>query len=709
MISGLETYLQEHRKWVWFVLLVAGLLVTCPRLGNMVLWQDEAESALLGRSVLREGFPKAWDGVNLISQQKGRDFREGYLWIWHSWLQYYVIAISFGLLGESEVSARLPFALIGILCLPLLYEYGRTVTGRNGTSLLACALLLLSVPFLLHARQCRWYTLPIFFFLLTLIAYDRLHKRLPWSRPFLFVSLTFFFHSFYPSSLCVFLALLLHSLTLRRWRENSKLDLAWLGLWLLSVIPWCVFTRIFARGDSFESLWQTITFAKWYLLALNEGVMPIILWPLIVWMRTKGKAPYRTLAMGAATLGILMSLSHYPGHARDFVLLFSILGTLGGYILIVYLKKVKTRRDSMDYDAWHGLIVMAILLPLVWMPRNNFRYLLPLLPLASLFLAQTFTELWSRNRPATVLMSFLFLGSNGLSWGPLKIASLLSPAAVFYKDHSLFGPPPYPLYEMGLNMGVRFPLVAYFQELTHDFEGPNEAIVDFFQTYARKDDTILTNYEDLPLMFYTDCQVLGGLSGHGWDEEDLDWIIIRQHWFNVDYLAERALEREFMPLWLPVRDLRWGNRPLPSYHLFRSPDPPTKRNEGVLILGPRDRIEAIKLLREAHDLAPDRSFQSLLLREPGSGTSIRIGTEADKPRNSTWHGGRMRNGGCRFDRRMCSPTPRDHGKKGSAWIPFDSLARPHGSGRPRGESLFPAAFQEPQDIRRFQVWTVVSG
>src|SRR5215470_5794462 len=78
------------------------------------LWVDEAETALLARSIRVYGIPEARVGSDLISQEIGREFGPDLVWRWTPWLDKYVAAGSFALLGESTFAARLPFALIGL-------------------------------------------------------------------------------------------------------------------------------------------------------------------------------------------------------------------------------------------------------------------------------------------------------------------------------------------------------------------------------------------------------------------------------------------------------------------------------------------------------------------------------------------------------------------------------------------------------------------
>jgi hypothetical protein len=170
---------------IWANSAVAGLLLLAallifPNLDDRRLWDDEAETALLARNTLRFGVPIAWDGVNLISQECGTDYDSNYLWRQTPWLPIYVAAGSFALLEASTFSARLPFALLGLLAVPSMYVLARRASGDRVVAVLAAGSLLLSVPLLLHVRQCRYYAVAIlaviwvlyFFFLLST------HRRL---------------------------------------------------------------------------------------------------------------------------------------------------------------------------------------------------------------------------------------------------------------------------------------------------------------------------------------------------------------------------------------------------------------------------------------------------------------------------------------------------------------------------------------------------
>jgi 4-amino-4-deoxy-L-arabinose transferase-like glycosyltransferase len=141
------------------------------RLDQRPFWQDEAETACLAKNVLKFGIPKAFDGVNLISQEEGRKFNADYLWRWSPWLQIYVAAAAFKAGGLTTAAGRLPFALAGLASVWLVYFFINRRFQDPAWALWSAALLALSVPFLLFSRQCRYYGLGALLISLNLYAF----------------------------------------------------------------------------------------------------------------------------------------------------------------------------------------------------------------------------------------------------------------------------------------------------------------------------------------------------------------------------------------------------------------------------------------------------------------------------------------------------------------------------------------------------------
>ena len=102
----------EQLAALGILVLAAGLILG--NLGDRLLWQDEAQTALLARSVLENGIPTGFDGRNHFSQEWGAEVDEAWRWRWHTWLPFYLLAGFFSLLSEGTGVARLPFALFGI-------------------------------------------------------------------------------------------------------------------------------------------------------------------------------------------------------------------------------------------------------------------------------------------------------------------------------------------------------------------------------------------------------------------------------------------------------------------------------------------------------------------------------------------------------------------------------------------------------------------
>jgi 4-amino-4-deoxy-L-arabinose transferase-like glycosyltransferase len=143
------------------LLLVASVLLLAD-LGGPRLWEDEADTALFTRSIVRHGLPLAWDGRTFVDSDDGlrvvpRALGQPLVMVGTPWLPYYAAAASFALFGESEWAARLPFALAAIATIAALYAFVFRATGCTRAAFAACAVLLASTQFLLYGREARSY------------------------------------------------------------------------------------------------------------------------------------------------------------------------------------------------------------------------------------------------------------------------------------------------------------------------------------------------------------------------------------------------------------------------------------------------------------------------------------------------------------------------------------------------------------------------
>ncbi|UCC77937.1 MAG: glycosyltransferase family 39 protein, partial [Anaerolineales bacterium] len=158
-------------RFIWLLLIAATVLLLA-RLDNIYLWQDEAETALLSQRLRTYGLPLAFDGRNLIRQApQDVQYTSDYVWVYHPWLPFFFTAVSFSLFGATTFAARLPYALAGLATVLLLYHSTRRHFRDQRVAILASTFLLLCVPFLLHARQCKYFPFAALFTVAMLDAY----------------------------------------------------------------------------------------------------------------------------------------------------------------------------------------------------------------------------------------------------------------------------------------------------------------------------------------------------------------------------------------------------------------------------------------------------------------------------------------------------------------------------------------------------------
>ena len=161
---------------------IAALLVCAAaifwRLDGVPLWRDEATTAVWGRLMAESesALPYAYDRENgqlLVQDDDGHDINSRLLPAMQSYLQIYVAAAGHRLFGSGTLQARLPFALIGLGTLVMLYCLGRMLGGPAWLPLALPVSACASIYFLHAARQGRYYILVVFAAVLLLVQIAR--------------------------------------------------------------------------------------------------------------------------------------------------------------------------------------------------------------------------------------------------------------------------------------------------------------------------------------------------------------------------------------------------------------------------------------------------------------------------------------------------------------------------------------------------------
>lgn len=356
----------------------AALVVHLQGLGAAALWQDEAETAVLAQRVLARGLPYVDDGRNLVSQNQGRDSDERGLWSYSPWLALYAAAAGLAAFGPTAFAARLPFALCALGALVLLYRLSRRWSGSEGVAAAAVGLTLASVPWLLHARQCRWYALAALCALYLWWAYEEFLESRPRARLHLVVASVALFHANFLVFFAAAGGVVLHFLAAharRRAPERGDLRAAAAVFFLLAPAMkyFAVFSRAGGAGGVPVSRLGNLSELAW---GLDAHVFPFLAAAAALWAAARVERLRRPLAL------------------------------LGGGVL---------------------LLVLA--------PHFFFRYLVVFIPLAAHVMAETGAFLAARARWAPPALAAALLGTNVLSagfWGgvrPLWKTDLLDFAA----------------------------------------------------------------------------------------------------------------------------------------------------------------------------------------------------------------------------------------------------------------------------------------
>lgn len=485
--------LQRPERWRLALILLVACVLILANLGDHSLWQDEAQTALISRTVLTHGIPMGYDGTNYFSQEQGAEYDEQYRWRWHTWLPFYLLAAFFSLLGESTFVARLPFALAGIATIAATYFLARELWRDKYSADAAAWVLTLSIPALLLTRQCRWYSLAALFTVLSLIGYLRLMRGQRHAGVLLLTGSLLLFHTHFLYLACLLATLGVHAVLWHRDKLGSLVK------WMLAIVVLCVPWLIWFLGMKYDA-------------AFGRSLLEV------------GDAP-KLLRMFTANIG------RHIFHPALFV--------VPPVIAAIQLYR-RRLHECFSVELWRPsscllLLVVATLGALCLVaPGAYFRYLAPLLPIAALLIGRLVQAVARFHWAAGIVLLALVV--------------------------------------------TRAPLADYYYELTHDFKGPIDGIVEHLHEHGDQGDVVLTTYGDMPIKFYTDMRVFGGLTGEDLEgASEADWLIIRRHHVApsksrkvYDFIRNTIDLSEYRRTTIDYPDTAFNNRPGPSVHKFRT-------------------------------------------------------------------------------------------------------------------------------------------
>ncbi len=272
----------------------AGLLLW--NVGGPVMWQDEAQSALISRTVVETGLPRGTDGLNYFSQESGAEYADGYLWRWHTWLPFYMVAGSYEILGDNTFASRFPSVLLGWISICLTYQLGVELWRDRRSALLGAGVLTICVGFLLLSRQCRYYSALMCFTLMSVMGYWRLMQSQRGGYWLLISGMTMLFHSHYVYTAICGAAFIAHCTMLFRQRMKPlMIAAAWV---VVLALPWVVWFLQMRYGSRYggRTLLPELWFNDFSQFVQHVALefIPWMLWPipfLLVQFREKHSIP----------------------------------------------------------------------------------------------------------------------------------------------------------------------------------------------------------------------------------------------------------------------------------------------------------------------------------------------------------------------------------------------------------------------------------
>jgi hypothetical protein len=444
-------------------------------LGDGALQVDEGMDTFVSTTILKYGVPMHSDGVN--ATMLFADIYDG-LFIYRTWLPYYLQALSVEVVGPTTFAARLPFALAGMTSVIALYFLALKLTGNKTTAFLAALLLSSSVPALIYFRTARYIGLPVLLTIFLIYFYIRIFEEKQWqSSPFIIVAILFF-HSMYVAFAGIILGILIHFYLHRKKirHENARLVprcAIIIGVftlpWMIAIAP--VFSHISQFYVDTSDLIDTSKVGLFkhfagYLFQLNNYIFPFLLLPILFFKPLK---PLRlkiqlllicTLTLLAASSPHSIPMQHYISAA--FPLLFILLAMI---------------LTSLSKNFWVPAVLAGALI------FTNLFHIAPLLPF------KFFIQQQADNRAE----QSVYLDNASDTF--LREVRLTS---VFNKHR---------------------------HQISHPYRGPLDKIVEFFKTHGNGSQTCYIDNEPESLAFYTGMKMIANESLNS--NNPPDWIVLR--------------------------------------------------------------------------------------------------------------------------------------------------------------------------------------
>lgn len=526
--------------FTFLLLFTAGMLIN---LGNIAFWEDEGETIQYGKTILKFGYPSVFDGRSFILLDQNYH-PQNYLRYTSPFLQFYLSAIAIALFKNPADTflMRLPFALFAVAGIWTSWFIFKKFKYSGFSLFLYSLFLSTSVQLYLYWRQARHYALQFPLALGLLYSYLNLGKR-GWNILFLVFGFLFY-HAYYPGFAGFYLGIVIHAI-IRKYLDKSY---------------------------------------RLKPLIVNTLILISILLPSAVYLKHYGQLPnngyLKTLA------AYLMDLNYF-GYFKIAIISIAAILLLKRPGLACHAGRRATARPGLNklfrthrYSVSLFSLVIASHLLLASFGAHNQRYISVLIPFIFLLAAVSWNAVI--NAVITSLRGVRRLADDAaipkiaMSLQVISLPILVS--LVFYS-----------------HPGFTNHLSGFIRELRSEYYGPIEGIVNTISgvdglkpispNLPKQPETLIaTNFEDGAIYAYLNNQFLNSLAPtekYRTGDRLPDWIIIRQHWGQENYLQSFLQTGNYQKIETPYCDLPYENVYLVRTHLFQTPSPCP---EGKLIL-----------------------------------------------------------------------------------------------------------------------------
>mgnify|MGYP002631178581 CR=1 FL=1 len=469
----IQTFLKSHSALIFLIPLSFFLIFT--GLDDTVLQEDEGADTFISTTIHKYGYPTHSDGIH-YTMPEGDAF--GGIFLYRTWVPYYLQSVSLFLFGQNTFSARLPFAIIGVFSVWSLYSFTLRWTNRKSIAFIASLLLATSVPALLYFRTARYIAIPMLLTPLLLRFYITIFDKSKWNPiPLTLVSIIYF-HTMYVEFAGIIMGMLIHLYIYKDRVTTTNLSMVKGSAIFTAVfcLPWlAVIPALMSKLSEFYTSASPLVDTSWwrfpkhffaFLFQINNYIFPIILAPFLFVSPLKNLR-FQVSLLLFCSISVLITASLHSIPLMQYIsacipIFFVLLA-----MVVFHLFEKSIARQS------------AFLLVLIFTNLIQVGPLIPLKQIASRY-PDKFTKTdYSRNAYETFLREI-----------NLKSVSYL-----------------------------------YGQELTHHYQGPLDELVRFFETHGGKGETCYIDNEAESLALLTKLTMI-----HHKDLDSKsppDWIVLR--------------------------------------------------------------------------------------------------------------------------------------------------------------------------------------